>query len=427
MATPGRPQATWYEATAHRGAQYPALRGSAAANVCVIGGGLAGLTTAYELALRGKRVVLLEADRIAWGASGRNGGFVSGGFAEDTDVIEKRVGLDAAKALHRLSQYGTAYVRRKIGELDPGAKSGDGKLVVLRYSGEAALARHRDHMAAHYSEEMELLSVGETRARVPSERYFQSLYSPAGFHIHPLRYALALAKAALGAGVVIHEATRAEAIKRNGNSLQILSNSGQVSAEHVVVCVSALDRSLHPATGRAILPVATYVAVTAATAASFIPARHSVSDTRRANNYFRVVDQDRLLWGGAITTRISEPHRLALRMKRDMVSVFPQLGDPRIDYAWAGLMGYSRHKMPLIGRDRDGVWYASAFGGHGLNTTAMGGILIARAIADGDDEYRRFAPYQPVWTGGPFGRAGVQGAYWWMQLKDRLDERCGAV
>ncbi|NJM28938.1 MAG: FAD-binding oxidoreductase [Rhizobiales bacterium] len=294
---------------------------------------------------------------------------------------------------------------------------------MLRHSDADGLARHRDHMAAHYDEQMELLETAETRARVPSLRYYQSLYSPGGFHIHPLRYALKLAEQAAKAGVAIHESTKALAIGRDGSGFEVMTAAGRVRAAYVLVCVSALDRSLHRPTGRAILPVATYVAVTAAGAGAFIPARHSVSDTRRAGNYFRVVDENRLLWGGAITTRVSEPLLLALRMKRDMVSVFPQLGDPSIEHAWAGIMGYSRHKMPLIGRDRDGVWYATAFGGHGLNTTAMAGLLMSRAITDGDDEYRRFGAYQPVWAGGPFGRAGVQGAYWWMQLKDRLDER----
>jgi gamma-glutamylputrescine oxidase len=414
---------TWYEATAERAAIHPALAGRIEADVCVIGGGLAGITSALELARRGKRAVLLEAGRLAWGASGRNGGFVSSGFAEGIEEIERLVGLDSAKGLHRLSQHGCEYVRRKVSELGLGIKTGEGKLVVLRHNDAGVLSRHRDHMAAHYHERMELLETAETRARVPSRRYYQSLYSADGFHIHPLRYALKLAEQAAKAGVEICEASKAQAISRDGAAFEVAAGAGKVRAAHVLVCVSALDRALHRATGRAVLPVATYVAVTGAGAGAFIPARHAISDTRRAGNYFRVVDEDRLLWGGAITTRVSEPSRLAMRMKRDMVSVFPQMGNPDIDHAWAGLMGYARHKMPLIGRDKDGIWFATAFGGHGLNTTAMAGLLMARAIADKDDEYRRFSAYRPVWTGGPFGRFGVQGAYWWMQFKDRLDER----
>jgi gamma-glutamylputrescine oxidase len=170
------------------------------------------------------------------------------------------------------------------------------------------------------------------------------------------------------------------------------------------------------------LPVATYVAVTAPLAQDVIHTSSAVSDTRRANNYFRLVDEGRILWGGAITTRIKEPSRLASRMKRNMVSVFPQLAEAEITSAWAGLMGYALHKMPLIGGDAKGQWHATAFGGHGLNTTAIAGILIARAIAAGDDEFRRFAAFAPRWAGGPFGRAGVQGSYWRMQMRDWLDE-----
>ena len=147
-----------------------------------------------------------------------------------------------------------------------------------------------------------------------------------------------------------------------------------------------------------------------------------MSDTRRASNYYRLIDAARILWGGQITTQVSEPTQLAESMKRDMLSTFPQLGNPRIDYSWAGLMGYALHKMPLIGRDTQGQWFATAFGGHGMNTTAMAGQLVARAIAGGDDEYRRFAPFAPVWAGGQLGRLGVQTSYWWMQLRDRLDE-----
>jgi gamma-glutamylputrescine oxidase len=128
------------------------------------------------------------------------------------------------------------------------------------------------------------------------------------------------------------------------------------------------------------------------------------------------------LWGGAITTRVGAPRRLAARMKRDMLSVFPQLGDPRIDYAWAGQMGYARHMMPLIGRLEPGLWMASAFGGHGLNTTAMAGCLVARGITGEDDGYRRFAAFGPDWGGGPLGRVAVQLSYWRMQLADRWTE-----
>jgi gamma-glutamylputrescine oxidase len=274
-----------------------------------------------------------------------------------------------------------------------------------------------------YGQEKRAFSVAETRGLLASERYFQSSLDPTAFHMHPLRYALMIAAKAEGAGARIFEISPALSVSRDGVRHVVRTAGGAVTVAQVVYCVSALDRRLHRATGRAVLPVATYIAVTEPLQQGAIRTGHAVSDSRRAGNYFRLIDEGRILWGGAITTRVAEPTRLAENMKRDMLGVFPQLGNPRIDYAWAGLMGYARHMMPLIGGDGRGQWWATAFGGHGMNTTAMGGILIARAIAAKDDEWRRFTPFAPVWAGGPFGRAGVQATYWFMQWKDRRDER----
>jgi gamma-glutamylputrescine oxidase len=389
----------------------------------VIGGGLAGLTAALELARRGTSVVLLEAKRIAWGASGRNGGFVSNGFAEGMGNVAARVGLPAAQALYQLSRFGTEFVRREIAEADPSIKMGDGWQGCIRYSNAAEKQKSVEEMTRLYGQEMQFFDVSETRARVNSRRYFQSSYDPTAFHMHPLRYALMIARKAEAAGAVLCENSPALSVERQGAAYVVRTAEGEVRAENVVYCVSSLDRRLHPMTGRAVLPVATYVAVTEPLKQDVIRTRSAISDSRRAGNYYRLVDGGRLLWGGAITTRVSEPSRLGERMRRDMVSVFPELGTPRIDHAWAGLMGYARHFMPLIGSDGQGQWWATAFGGHGMNTTAMGGILMARAIAAKDDEYRRFAPFAPQWAGGPFGRVGVQAGYWYMQLKDQLDER----
>lgn len=414
--------ATWYEATAERGPARPTLTGAHAADVCVIGAGLAGLTTALELARRGKSVVLLEAKRIAWGASGRNGGFVSNGFALGVGDIARKLGKDAAQALYTLSRHGTEYVRREIAEGDPSIKMGEGWLGAIRYDNAPEKRGGVITMARDYGQEMQFLDVGEVRAQLDTTRYFQASYDPTAFHMHPLRYALLLAGKAEAAGAAIFEQSPALSVSRRDGGLVVKTAHGEVSCSDVVHCVSSLDRNIHPMTGRAMLPVATYVAVTEPLQQNAIRTRSAISDSRRAGNYYRLVDEGRILWGGAITTRVSEPKRLAEVMKRDMLSVYPQLGNPRIDYAWGGLMGYVRHFMPLIGGDGQGQWWATGFGGHGMNTTAMGGILISRAIAAKDDEYRRFAPYGPEWAGGPFGRVAVQLGYWGMQLRDRIDE-----
>ncbi|MGH6854263.1 MAG: NAD(P)/FAD-dependent oxidoreductase [Aestuariivirga sp.] len=421
MLPTGHAAETWYEATAQRGLARPKLSTETQVEVCVIGGGLAGLNTALELAKRGKRVVLLEAKSLAWGASGRNGGFVSNGFALGLDEIAAYAGLDAAKALFNLSRLGTEFVRREVAG-DAGIKAGDGWIVARRYDNGERLMAYRDRLERVFGDQRQFLATEETRELLNSPRYFQSLYDPSAFHVHPLRYALLIARNAEAQGAMLHEQSAALEVSGMPGNWVVRTANGSVRADHVVHAVSALDGNIHAVTGRAVLPVATYVAVTDFIEQDAIRTGSAISDSRRAGNYYRLVGEGRVLWGGAITTKVSEPKRLAFRMREDLGSVFSQLRAVHMDYAWAGVMGYARHKMPLIGGDGRGLWWATAFGGHGMNTTAMAGILLARAIVDGDDEYRRFVLFAPQWLGGPFGRAAVQASYWWMQLRDRFDE-----
>ncbi len=423
MKHPINASLTWYDATAGERSPIEALTTRLDADCCVIGGGLAGLTTALELSRLGKSVVLLEADRIASGASGRNGGFVSNGYAEGFDGIAKMAGMESAKALYAMSREGTEYVRRLIAEHDPSIKTGDGWLVMQRFDDKGALRSYGDNLNAKAGESFNYLDGSALREMVDSLKYKRGLLSPTAFHIHPLRYALLLARLARDCGAKIFEASPVLAVKKTGADFEIQCASGSIVAKDVVYCVSSLNRTLLPLTSRAVLPIATYIAVTEPLAPSPIKTSAALSDTRRAGNYFRMLPDGRLLWGGHITTSQREPADLAFRMQADIASVFPQTGKVRIDFHWSGLMGYALHKMPLIGSDGAGQWYATAFGGHGLNTTAMAGNIIARAISSGDDGYRRFEAFAPRRVFGQLGRVGVQTTYWWMQLKDRIDER----
>jgi glycine/D-amino acid oxidase-like deaminating enzyme len=414
---------TWYAANAGEMMPVAALNNSLTCDVVVVGGGLAGLTTTLELARAGKSVTLLEANQIAFGASGRNGGFVSSGFALGFDEIAARVGEEAAQQLHQLSQAGTEYVRREIATADTSIKMGDGWMVMVRHPDRGGLERHGERMARVAGEDYRYLGTADLRARVNSERYFAGLLSSTSFHIQSLRYARMLAKKATELGVQIFEGSKVVSVLRKGSGWVVKTGAGAVTARHVVYCVSALDRTLHKASGRSILPVATYVAVTEPLAQTDIKTSAALSDTRRAGDYYRLIDESRLLWGGRITTRVSSPRNLANLMQGDIGRVYPRIGLPRIDFVWPGLMGYAIHKMPVIGHDGQGQWFATGFGGHGLNTTAMAGQLVAQAIAGQDDSFRRFAAFGPDWAYGPVGRVGVQGSYWLMQIKDRLDER----
>lgn len=412
---------SWYEATAQRDV-YEALYGAIEADVCVVGGGFAGLTTALECQRLGLSTVLMEAGRVAGGASGRNGGFVSNGFALGVEGIIAVVGQAAAKELYALSKQGTNYVRRTIVAHDNSILMGNGGRVALRHRDDDGLKAYMEMLNSEFGEALSYSTPEDTRRHLVSQRYFESLSSDATFHIHTLRYGILLARLAKEAGVRVHENSSALTCEKQGTTFRVTTVAGEVKARHVVHCVSSLDSRLHAPSGRAVLPVATYVAVTEPLQQDVIRTSAAIADTRRAGDYYRLIDDGRLLWGGRITTRVSEPSRLADRMKGDMLSVYPDLGNPRIDYAWAGLMGYALHKMPLIGRDAEGQWFATAFGGHGLNTTAIGGMLVARGIAGVDDGWLRFAPFAPRWAFGPLGRLGVQGSYWWMQARDRWDE-----
>ncbi|ADZ69943.1 Putative oxidoreductase protein [Polymorphum gilvum SL003B-26A1] len=405
------------------------LEGRAHADVCVIGGGLAGLTTARELARRGRRVILLEGERIGWGASGRNAGFVSAGFSEGLDTLERRVGLDQARALYALSCAGVAYVRDTIvasGRQD--IVSGRGKLKVLRHAGTGALKRSRDALAQKYGVEQAFWPREHLREVLRTPVYHGALFDPDAFHIDPLAYAQEVARCCEAAGGWIFEGSPVSRIARIGAGWRVETDIGVVHAETVVLATSAygvLHHTYAPV-DRAILPVATHVVVTeplGARLAEAIRFPGCVADTRRCGDYFRVVAGGRLLWGGRITTRRSEPSRLADLLKADILKVFPQLGDVRIDHAWSGLMGYSVRKMPLVGPVRPGLWAATALGGHGLNTSATVADLVASGICDGDDRWRLFAPFAVRWGGGLIGRLATRFEYGRLRLADRIDER----
>lgn len=422
---------SYYRDTKVDAAFYGPIEGSHEADVCVIGGGLAGLTAARELVKAGKSVVLLEGQRIGWGASGRNGGFVSNGYAEGIQVLEKKLGLEHAKALYDLSVMGTDYVRTTIDALQaPGVKPKEGWLRVLRYSNEDQLHRSADHMKENYDADFSVWSTEQVREQLVSDRYFQGLNDPSAFHIQPLNYALALADDIAQQGGKLFEASPARALaKEEGGWSVTCENGARVKAGSVLLCGSAYMQDLYPKLEQAVLPVATYVITSEIMPEQLSDAiRYTgcIGDTRRAGDYYRLVeDGARLLWGGRITTRRSEPKALSDMLKKDILSIYPQLGDFKIEHAWAGLMGYCVHKMPILREMEPGLWAATGTGGHGLNATATIGVVAAEGIAGLSDHHRLFAPFKAQWGGGSIGRLATQFAYWGLQLQDMWEERRG--
>jgi gamma-glutamylputrescine oxidase len=418
---------SWYAATAMPAPEREPLAYDLDVDVCVIGGGLAGLTTARELARRGWSVAVLEARRVGWNASGRNAGFVAPGFAESPERIIERIGLERARALWRLSAGGVDYVRTTIRETQmPGVGVVDGWLNVQRVDNPERIYQRVALIGDKFGTEVEAWSADQVRQVLNSPVYFQALHLPGGFHIHALNYVLGLAAAAEEAGARIFEHTPALAVDPAGVRKHVKTPKGRLRASHVVLAGSAHLEPLIPTVSGSVLAVASYVATTAPLGERLLDAltyTGAVVDTRRTGDYYRIVDGDRLMWGSRMTSRLAPPRRLAQIMRRDILEVYPQLGEVEVTHAWTGTMGYAVHKMPQIGEVSSGLWVATAFGGHGLNTSAMAGELVARAIGEGDDTWRQFSSYDLVYAGGRAGRAAAQVVYWSMRIHDTLDEK----
>ncbi len=419
---------TWYRPGADADVPRPPLAGRIETDVCIVGGGLAGLTTALELARRGRQVCVLEAERIAWGASGRNGGFVSPGYSAGYQTIENRVGPDDARSLHRLSIEGAEAVTANLETLRVAdADRTAGILSTSRYEATGELQARRDWLEREFGYSLEFRSRDQVQGLLRSPRYHQALYNPAGFHFHPLNYARALAREIERLGGQVFEGSPATALGREGAVHRVATPGGEVRAQEVVIASGGYTGALAPRLKRSYLPIATYVMLTKPDKAlieSAVRTPAAIGDNRRAGDYYRLVDGGaRILWGGKITTRTSEPRQLARLLHQTMVSTYPQLRDLDVDIAWTGLMAYARHLMPQIGRLPDGVWYCTGFGGHGVNTTAIGGRVTAQAITGESDRYRLFAPFGLTWNGGFAGYLAASATYRALQTMDFLRER----
>jgi glycine/D-amino acid oxidase-like deaminating enzyme len=417
---------SWYAATMVEAPVRPRLAADFDVDVCVIGGGLAGLTTTRELARSGWSVVLLEGSRLASGASGRNTGFVLPGFGADADTIITRVGFDRAKDLWALSQAGLDYVRHAIhAEAMSGIDPQDGWLYISKTDNSDDFV---DYVAllGELGCEIEGWPTERVRSVLRSERYFNGIHYPRAVSIHPLNYALALAAAAERDGARIFENTRVRAVDPAGVRKRIVTEGGRLRASQVVLCGNVQLGSVMPKLSSTLLPVTTYVITTGPLGAPLADAIRypgAVSDTDLADNHYRVVGGDRLMLSGGSTAWLRDPHRYVGALRADIKKTYPQLGDVEVDYAWAGTLGLTIHRMPQLGELGPGVWLASGFGGHGLNTTAMAGNLIARAIVENDQTWRLFAPFELVWAGGVLGRAAMQMRVWFKRLKSSVAER----
>ena len=422
--TLSRPAVSYYSASVEsRPERYAPLEGTKDVEVCVIGGGFAGLNTALGLLERGVRdVTLLEAHELGHGASGRNGGFVFGGFSRGEDALLRDLGPDRARRLYAGTMDAVETIRHRITRYDiPCDYRGEGVIWANWFRDPGVLRARQQLLADSYGVRWDWVAREDLRGRILTTRYHDGLFEPSAFHFHPLKYALGLARAIEHRGGCIHQGSPAVGLAAHGAGWRVEAANGTVLARHVVLACGGYLANLVHRVDAAVLPISTYVMVTEPLGErmqEILRTGAAVYDTRFAFDYYRPLPDSRLLWGGRISILDRPAPSVERLLRRDLFKVFPQLNGVGVDYAWSGLMSYARHQMPQIGEIAPGLWLAQAFGGHGVAPTTLAGEAIASAIAEGDPRWREFSDYGLVSALKPAGFLGAQLSYWWAESRD---------
>ena len=416
---------SWYLRTANPIADYPPLRGDARADVAVLGAGYAGLSAALHLAGRGFKVTVLEAKRVGWGASGRNGGQIVTGYNPTIATLGGWVGPEDARRLWHLAEEAKRLLIDTITRHAIACGLTKGYLFAgLKPRHMADLEAMRLEWQGLGHESAQLLGQDEMRARVGSPRYIGGLYDPEGGHLHPLNYALGLAEACHAAGVTIHEQSPVVAVD-TGPQPSMTTIGGRVQAKALVIAGNALLGPLVPGLGRTIAPVGTYIAATErlgrARMRQVLRDDIAVCDMNFVLNYYRRTPDDRLLFGARVSYSGRDPADLRQRMRRSMLRTFPQLADVRFDHVWGGLVDITVNRAPHLGRIGSASYFAHGFSGQGVALTAIAGRIMAEAIAGQAERFDVFAriPHR-AFPGGPLRTPALMLAMLWYRMRDLI-------
>jgi gamma-glutamylputrescine oxidase len=418
---------SYYAATAHPAPARGPLEGEVRADVCVIGGGIAGCSTALDLATRGYRVVLLEAQRVGWGASGRSGGQAIFGFGTSQKSIAAQVGPAAAQRMWDVSIEALALLRQRVAQHAIDCDLNWGHLhVATKPRQRRELEELQHELAQDYGHRAtRLLERAEVESLLATHRYCAGLLDPGSGHLHPLNYTLGLARAAEAAGVRICESSAATSISP-GNPVRIRTDRGGVTADHAVLTRGGYVDGLRTAADWRVMPVGTYVVSTVPLGEERISAlmreNFAVADVNFVLDYFRRSADHRLLFGGRVSYSGIDTHDTGRATRARMIRVFPQLADVRLDHVWGGYVDITMSRAPDFGRIAPNVLYLQGFSGHGIALAGMAGRLAAEAIAGQAERFDLFGrlPHR-VFPGGPALRtpALVLGMLWY-RLRDLL-------
>jgi gamma-glutamylputrescine oxidase len=420
---------SWYAASAHPATLREPARGEITADVCVVGGGIAGCSTALHLAERGYRVVVLEGKRIAWGASGRSGGQAIVGYACSQDKLVSQVGRDDAKKMFDISVEANELLRDLVARHRIECDLQWGHLhTAIKPRQVTDLLAYQEELVREYGYEgTRWLDKEELGKVLNTDRYIGGLRDDRSGHLHPLNYTLGLATAAEAAGVKIHEQSTVVGIEQ-GAIVRVRTDGGaSVLANHVVLCCNAyVDEKISRHLRNRIMPVGTYIIATEALGRSRIESllreNVAVSDVNFVLDYFRRSQDHRMLFGGRVSYSGRDARNTANATRVRMLNVFPSLADAAIEYAWGGFVDITMNRAPDFGRLAPNVYYLQGFSGHGIALTGMAGKLVAAAIAGQAERFDLFTrlKHHDFPGGRAFRTPALVLAMLWFRLKDLL-------
>ncbi len=423
----GQYPASWYAATAEALPLQPAATGDLTCDVCVVGAGFTGLSTALHLAQAGYDVVLVDAQRIGFGASGRNGGQVGTGQRLDQDDLENMVGKDHARALWNLSLDAVQKVRDLIAAHKIDAHWVDG---VIHADHRARFVpqthAYADKMARDYDyDRISKLDRDQMQALVGAPAYHGGALDMGGGHIHPLQFAFGLARACLAAGVRVFEQTRVTAVEP-GRPATVHTDAAEIRASHVVLGCNGYLGALNGRVAARVMPINNFIVATEPLgqdqARTLIRDNHAVADSKFVINYFRLSHDNRMLFGGGETYGYRFPADIAALVRKPMAQIFPQLAGVRIDHAWGGTLAITLNRMPHFARLSGNILSLSGYSGHGVALATLAGELAAQAIRGQAERFDLMAsvPTRDFPGGVALRWPLLVLAMVWFSLRDRL-------
>ncbi len=401
----------------------PPLQGEARADVAVIGAGYTGLSAALHLARRGLSVTVLEAQRVGFGASGRNGGQIGSGQRQEVDWLEANLGLDMARRLWELAEEAKTAVRDIAAEADVPVRTGIAH--ACRTASEVDHARHMaDHLAQHYGyAQIAALDRDGMAAALGSTAYVGGDLDRGAAHVQPLALTLGMARLARDAGAVIHERSQVTRLTHGAPST-IRTDQGVLRADHVILACNGYLGDLDRGVAARVMPINNYIVTTPPLDhhPEILPDRIAVADTKFVVNYWRLDDERRLVFGGGETVTYRFPHDIAAVVRPHLLSVYPQLQDVPLTHAWGGTLAITMNRMPCFARPAPNCLSASGYSGHGVAMATLAGRLMAEAVAGQADRFDAMAavPTRPFPGGAALRKPLLVAGMAWFGLRDRL-------